>query len=160
MAFVLALLHLGVLAARNFARFKDSMEWTFVFNIFWVLWLVMPMLVGCSAVAEERKLGTLEGQLCLPATRRRQFAIKFFVTTGLSLLFGWLMPILLESEHPFPHDDPHILRAILFISVAIGGVSFYVSSLGRGTVLCANALDRANPSGNFSFLVHLDGRAF
>jgi hypothetical protein len=45
-------------------------------EFWWVLWLGLPFLVGSAAVAEERKLGTLEGQLCLPTTRRTQFAVK------------------------------------------------------------------------------------
>ena len=41
------------------------------------LWLLIPWLMGCVAIAEERKLGTMESQLCLPVNRRLQFAVKF-----------------------------------------------------------------------------------
>ena len=70
MAFALAGLHLGVLAARQFVDPHKSSEIYFVLNNFWGLWLVMPLLVGCAAVSEERKLGTHEGQLCLPVKQR------------------------------------------------------------------------------------------
>ena len=63
---VLALLHLGVIATRKFGHFRKIRCPDSLLETFWVLWLVMPLLVGCAAVAEERKMGTLEGQLCLP----------------------------------------------------------------------------------------------
>ncbi len=66
MAGVLALLHLGVIAERKFGHYQKNSSTEFVLEIFWGLWLVMPMLVGAAAVAEERKLGTLAGQFCLP----------------------------------------------------------------------------------------------
>jgi ABC-type transport system involved in multi-copper enzyme maturation permease subunit len=91
----LAVLHLIAIAARNFENgFKDHELLSFASHYFWGLWLVMPLLVGGAAVAEERKLGTLEGQLCLPARRRTQFAIKLGVVLLLSLLFGTVMPLL------------------------------------------------------------------
>ena len=68
-----------------------------------MLWLVMPVLVGCAAVAEERKLGTLESQLCLPVKRRTQFAIKFFVALFLSVLLGAILPLLLEGTKILPN---------------------------------------------------------
>jgi hypothetical protein len=69
----------------------------FTLRHLWFLWLMMPLLTGCAAVAEERRLGTLESQLCLPAKRRTQFAVKLLVAIGLSLLFGAIMPVLLEA---------------------------------------------------------------
>src|SRR5207245_2154907 len=77
---VLAMAHLGMIVARKAGSgFPDSPVLEFLTGQFWVLWLVMPLLIGCTAVAEERKLGTLEAQLCLPARRRTQFATKFIV---------------------------------------------------------------------------------
>ena len=64
LAGVVALIHLAVVAARKFGDFKDSLVVQILLEGFWVLWLAMPFLVGCAAVAEERKLGTLESQLC------------------------------------------------------------------------------------------------
>ena len=62
----------------------------------WVLWLVMPLMIGCMAVAEERKLGVTEAQLCLPASRRFQFATKFIPVMIFGVLLGGIMPQLLE----------------------------------------------------------------
>jgi ABC-type transport system involved in multi-copper enzyme maturation permease subunit len=107
LAGALALLHLGVLAARKFGRFQMNSSMEFILEIFWGLWLVMPMLVGAAAVAEERKLGTLAGQLCLPVKRRIQFAMKFRMVLVLSVLFGTVLPLLLEGTRILP--DAHIL---------------------------------------------------
>jgi hypothetical protein len=102
LAGALALLHLGVLAEGKFGHVKRGSSMEFIIQIFWGLWLVMPMLVGAAAVAEERKMGTLEGQLCLPVKRRTQFATKFLVVLFLSTLFGVLMPLLLEGARILP----------------------------------------------------------
>jgi ABC-type transport system involved in multi-copper enzyme maturation permease subunit len=100
---VLALIHLAVLATRKFGGdFKNSPTLEFLLQQFWVLWLAMPLLIGCAVVADERKLGTLEGQLCLPARRRTQFAIKFTTALLLSLLLGFVMPLLFEGSRILP----------------------------------------------------------
>jgi ABC-type Na+ efflux pump permease subunit len=102
MAGALALLHVGVLATRKFGSFQRNSSMEFILEIFWGLWLVMPLLVGCAAAAEERKMGTLEGQLCLPVRRRTQFAVKAGGVLLLSLLFGVAMPLLLEGARILP----------------------------------------------------------
>jgi ABC-type transport system involved in multi-copper enzyme maturation permease subunit len=102
MAGVLLLLHLGVIATRKFGDFKGYPDLKFALEQFWYLWFVMPFLVGCAAVAEERKLGTLEGQLCLPAKRRTQFGLKLFVVFALSVVMGTIMPVLLEGTRILP----------------------------------------------------------
>ena len=94
----LAVLHLGMIAARNCGNgFKTNGTVDVVLHQFWGLWMIMPLLVGCAAVAEERKLGTLEGQLCLPARRRTQFVSKLGVVLLLSVLLGAVMPVLMET---------------------------------------------------------------
>lgn len=102
MAFALLVLHLGVLATRHLGNFRKNSSTEFVLETFWVLWLAMPLLVGCAAVAEERKIGTLDSQLCLPVKQRSQFTIKFLVVLALSLLFGGVMPLLLEGAKILP----------------------------------------------------------
>ncbi len=102
LAGALALLHLGVLATRKIGHFKPNSSTQFILEIFWGLWLVMPMLVGAAAVAEERKLGTLAGPLCLPVKWRTQFAVKFRMVLVLSVLFGAGMPLLLEGTRVLP----------------------------------------------------------
>ena len=89
-------------STRKLGHYQRNSRLEFVLEIFWGLWLVMPMLVGAAAVAEERKLGTLAGQFCLPVKRRTQFAVKFRVVMLLSILFGVVMPLLLEGSRILP----------------------------------------------------------
>ena len=162
LAGLLALLHLGVLGVRKFADLKSSGFLQLVSEGFWVLWLVMPLLIGCAAVAEERKLGTLEAQLCLPARRRSQFLIKFVSTLLLSVLLGAALPVLFEGARILPDIQTRlvdfalateegtiiplghylsvllgvVLPFLVFASVSVGvaAVSFYASTLARNTM--------------------------
>jgi hypothetical protein len=164
MAFGLAVLHLAMLAAREYIDPAKSRDLMFVLENFWGLWFVMPLLIGCAAVAEERKLGTHEGQLCLPERRRTQFGIKLTVALGLSLLLGVVMPLLFEGTRILPgsplslaslQNDWSIptssaqaliwkcivamnlsLPILVFVLIAAMTclVSFYVSTLARNTL--------------------------
>jgi hypothetical protein len=149
---VLALLHLAVIAIREFGDFKDSPSTEFVLNTFWILWFAMPLVVGCAAVAEERKIGTLESQLCLAARRRTQFWIKFLFAMMLSLIFAVAVPLLLEGSRIVPDFHPKFLEALsqVFLkregafSAAVGNIiSFLRFSmpvlvlLGIATVIAA-----------------------
>jgi ABC-type transport system involved in multi-copper enzyme maturation permease subunit len=100
---LLALGHLALIALRSMhGDLKAAWGFEFVAFNFWTLWLVMPVLIGCAAVAEERKLGTLEAQLCLPASRRTQFLLKFGVALMLAIFFGVAVPVLLEAGRILP----------------------------------------------------------
>lgn len=103
LAGLLALVHLAVIAVRTWGGdFKDYPALEFVLEHFWVLWAAMPLLVGSAAVAEERRLGTLEAQLCLPSRRRTQFGIKFVGALLLSIGLGVVMPLMLEGHRILP----------------------------------------------------------
>jgi hypothetical protein len=99
---VLTLLHIVVLIIRKCVSLPETSSLGFTLRTFWGLWLVMPLLVGCAAAAEERKLGTLAGQLCLPARWRTQFMAKAGVVLLLSVLLGAVMPLLLEGARVLP----------------------------------------------------------
>ncbi len=102
-AAVLALTHLGVIAMRKLGGgFKDSPALEMLTLGFWAIWMVMPLLIGCTAVAEERKLGTLESQLCLPVSRRKQILVKFAVASALAVFFGVAVPLLFEGRRILP----------------------------------------------------------
>ena len=134
-AFALLVLHLGVIVTRHWGHYTRNSTTELVLEGFWALWLVMPLLMGCAAVAEERKLGMLEGQLCLPVKRRTQFAVKLLVALGLSVVFGVIMPLLLEGRRVWPTDFwPLALPIFAGVSLLIGGISFYVSTLARNTL--------------------------
>jgi hypothetical protein len=100
---VLLLLHLAVIAVRTLGNgLREFPTLSFVMEHFWWLWLLMPFLVGCAAVAEERKLGTLEAQSCLPAKRWIQFAAKLMSALLLSVILGAVMPVILEGNKILP----------------------------------------------------------
>lgn len=163
LAGVLAVLHVAVMVARNVGHgFKNSEATRFLLEHFWVLWTLMPWLAGCAAVAEERKLGTLESKLCLPAKRRGQFTIKLAVTLLTSVLLGAVAPLLFEGENILPDfriERPdnfalftpegnlvtlgNVLRLVslglpflTLAAIAIGttAMSFYVSTFSRNTL--------------------------
>jgi hypothetical protein len=93
----LLVLHIGVIVLRKYHHFPKDSAGEVLTAIFWMLWLVIPPVIGSMAVAEERRLGVMEGQLCLPVSRRVQFAIKGFLTLLLGILLGGVMPMLLED---------------------------------------------------------------
>jgi ABC-type transport system involved in multi-copper enzyme maturation permease subunit len=95
---VLLVLHIGVFFLRIYyaSSHRNSLA-AGVSDFFWTLWLVMPLVMGGTAVAEERKLGMADGQFCLPVSRRFQFAIKLIPTLIFGTLLGGVMPLLLET---------------------------------------------------------------
>ena len=106
MGFALLVTHLGVIVTRKLGHFPINSSLEFILENFWLLWFVFPFPAGCAAVAEERKFGTHESQLCLPSKRRTQFSVKLWVVLLLSLLFGAAMPLLVEGTRVLP--DAHI----------------------------------------------------
>jgi hypothetical protein len=93
----LLVLHLGIIVLRKYHHFEKDSAGEILTSIFWMLWLVMAPVISSMAVAEERRLGVLEGQLCLPVSFRVQFMIKGIFTLFLGILLGGVMPMLLES---------------------------------------------------------------
>lgn len=97
----LLVLHISIFFLRAFEgqhirQDPDSLVST-VSEFFWSLWLIMPLAIGCMAVAEERKLSLMDGQFCLPVSRRRQFAFKFIPVLFSGVLLGGVMPLALEK---------------------------------------------------------------
>ena len=94
----LLVLHVGVFCLRIFyANYHKNSLAADVSYFFWALWPVIPLVIGCTAVAEERKLGVAEAQFCQPVSRRAQFAIKFIPALIFGTLLGGVMSILLEA---------------------------------------------------------------
>ncbi len=164
MAGVLLGLHLIVLAMRKFGHYHPNSSTLLILESFWMLWLVMPVLVGAAAISEERKLGTLGGQLCLPVRQRTQFLIKLCTVLFLSVVFGALIPILLERSRILlaihlptipdlaSYDGHAVTLALIYntfaafsalwfpsfiyvvLATVLGIISFYASSLARNTL--------------------------
>ena len=139
--------HLVVIIVRrtNAAYFGQHRNEAMIWEAWSLLWLVMPVLIGSMAVAEERKLGTLEGFLCLPVTRRREFVAKFVVVMFLGVFLGGVMPMFVEWLGSLIGLTPHILDAtmefngkvvtfaaeVLGFSAGLAFIAFYASTLTR-----------------------------
>jgi ABC-type transport system involved in multi-copper enzyme maturation permease subunit len=97
-ACALLALHIAIFFLRIFFvnSHKNSLA-AVASDFFWTLWLVVPVILGCSAVAEERRLGMAEAQFCQPVSRRSQFAAKFIPILIFGTLLGGVLPILLET---------------------------------------------------------------
>ena len=148
-AFGVLMFHACSLVVRKFHNFSTNSELRFAFEATPFLWLLMPWLIGGVAVAEERKLGTMESQLCLPVTRRLQFTIKFAVVVLLGLVLGGLMPCLIETigalagvlseilKLPFAPDFGLYFATVAEVMIAatsIAIISFFASTLTRNTL--------------------------
>jgi hypothetical protein len=131
-AALLLFLHLASFITRKIHPHFSNPDLQFVLEGIWLLWLLMPILIGCSAIADERRLGVIESQLTLPVSRRVQLFIKFSIGLVLSLFLGAAMPLLLEGTKDL-NDWLFAIVAGLFF------VSFYASSMAR-TVLQAIGL--------------------
>lgn len=115
------------------AYFQQHPSALMVWESWPLLWLMMPLLIGGVAVSEERKLGTLENFLCLPATRRRQFAIKFFVAMALGVLLGGVIPLLVEGLAALIGLPGQFFKATLMFDWKM--VSLTAASLGGSACL-------------------------
>ncbi len=90
----LFVLHLGVVLVRKNWHAGNEISsglLRFALENFAVFWLTSPLFAGCASVAEERRMGTMDGQLCLPVSCRSQMAIKL----GVTLLLGGVLALLL-----------------------------------------------------------------
>ena len=137
---LLALLYLVPLVIHHIAPKLIDLE--FVLGAVPCLWLVtVPLVIGCVAVAEERRLNTLDGLLCLPISKRASFAVKFAVALVLGIVLGGVIPwVLLGMGGMRPRYFD--LQKAVEVAAVITGVAFYASTMSRGllqalsTALC------------------------
>ena len=146
LAIAIFVLHIAIILARkmNPALPEPGKVTAALFVLWFILWFALPFLIGSQAVAEERRLGTLENHLCLPVTRRAQFATKFFVAVALSVLICAGMPWLIEGTgilsgvHSISPFDvffaPKDLGILSAIAAGIAAFSFFASTLTRNTL--------------------------
>jgi hypothetical protein len=116
------------------------------------LWLVLPAIAGAVAVAEERRQGTLESQLCLPISRSWQWAIKLVITILAGITLGCLTPALLERAAVAVGVRSPIMEAtgeqvelwvrLIEDGIVAGGitfVAFYASTLTHNVLQAISA---------------------
>ncbi len=111
-------------------------------DFLWCLWLLIPLTIGCTAVAEERKPGILDNQFCLPVSKRSQFILKFVPAIILGVLLGGVLPLALETmagsfgapnEMFTATNDTHQIFGwvILYLSLGFSLAGFYGSTLAK-----------------------------
>ena len=102
-------------------------------------WLVLPVVIGACATAQEREIGALPSQLLLPMPVWQQWAIKAATCACLAMAFGVGIPLLVLKLAPI--DNPLGSLPPIGAMVAMHGVllitSFYVSSASRSVVWAA-----------------------
>lgn len=137
-AAVLFVLHIIVLLIRRMIAHPDDSGLFMALSCWWLLWFVFPVMIAGSAIAEERRQGTLEGFLCLPARKSAQWFIKCTVCVFLSVLLGGVMPWLLESAgrwigRPslFLEHSNQFLRSSVTVAAVMTLLGLYASSLAR-----------------------------
>lgn len=136
----LLVLHIGTIVLRAVHHLDLNSVGATLIILFWILWLVMAPVIGSMSVAEERRLGVMEGQLCLPVSRRLQYFIKALLTLFLGIFLGGVMPMLLEKigagvgggQSVFAQSDLHYLKtAIISFAAWLTLVSFFASTLAK-----------------------------
>ena len=133
-------LHFGVLVWRTHHQFQPNSPGEVLSAIFWMLWLALPVVLGATAIAEERKLGVMESQLSLPVSRRRQFFLKAVVVIVLGTLLGGVIPMYMEhvawviapKKSMFSESGAKLVPlAIVGLAAWLSVVSLFASSLAR-----------------------------
>lgn len=113
-----------------------------------LLLLALPLLLGSTVVAEERKLETLHAALCLPVSHRVQFSLKVATTLLVGVLLCAVMPWTVESialsaglkSSAFATAfDLNTLGAGCLIAAVLMMISIYASSLTQTTLHALSA---------------------
>jgi hypothetical protein len=95
------------------------------------------MVAGSLSVADERQLGTLDGLLCLPVSRRSQFVVKLLFALAVGLLSAVAMCAIEQVGHALGVGESFGAMGFtvgVFVFLALSLVGFYASTLTRGLV--------------------------
>jgi hypothetical protein len=124
-----------VLAASS-TRLVSDMAYNSAVVVTTVLYAALvSIVIGSSASAVERQMGTLQWQVLLPVAASSQWAIKVTVVLGLAVALGFGLPTVLVSTGSLLRGTDPNLRLPVFPAIAIIAVlaagSLYVSTLCR-----------------------------
>jgi ABC-type transport system involved in multi-copper enzyme maturation permease subunit len=97
--------------------------------------LLLALLIGSSASAAERQIGTLEWQTLLPIAAWKQWVVKVGVVFGLAVALAFGLPILLLYFGGLVRPDSIMslmaARSAITVVIVATTASVYVSSLSR-----------------------------
>jgi hypothetical protein len=96
----------------------------------------MPLIIGSSAIAEERNLGARAWHLTIPVSARLQWFIKLSVVLLFAALFGIGVPLFWLLFYVPASELPPLFALTLFCTSVflVTLISFYASSFARDTV--------------------------
>jgi ABC-type transport system involved in multi-copper enzyme maturation permease subunit len=147
LAGALLLIHVAVLTVRVLTAgyLSTHRSIAMILEAFPVLWLAMPLLVASVAIAEERKLGTLETVSCVPVSRWWQLGVKLGLALLLGFLLGAVVPLAVEQLGTLAGLHPNTMLAFgtevlpaagvtVLAALGITLLAFYGSSLTRNTL--------------------------
>ncbi|MDB6026199.1 MAG: inlJ 1 [Verrucomicrobiales bacterium] len=127
---LLVLLHFAALGASHWkAPSMNSYMGMAMFMSRVLLMTLPPLLIGCVAVAEERRLGTILWHRTLPISAWKQWLIKLAVVYGLTFLTAWVLPRCLPMDLQDIGRDGHFAMTVVAFSLATLGL--LVSSLSK-----------------------------
>jgi ABC-type transport system involved in multi-copper enzyme maturation permease subunit len=126
-----------VVVALTTRRVDHSLMVANVLLTFYVV--VIPIVIGSAAVAEERRFGMLGAQLLLPVAVAAQWAVKATVTLALAVALGLLLPLalalaLMTTAQPPPPSGVGLYAMAPQWFIFAGGftaVALYMSTLAR-----------------------------
>jgi ABC-2 family transporter len=103
-----------------------------VFSVFYTL--VLPVVIGSLACAEERHFGTLDTQLLLPVRCSTQWFVKSATALGLAVTLALLLPVALarlfgDVLPVAPRGTP--MAEPIIVVLGVTSISLYVSTLAR-----------------------------
>lgn len=95
--------------------------------------MILPLVIGAIASAEERHHGTHQGQLLQPVPAWQQWLAKAGVTFALALIFGVGLPMTLAA---FGGDEgtPRMAGPLAMICILLTAIGLYLSSLSTSAV--------------------------
>ena len=141
---LLFVLHLGVVLVRHLTYDSLGQTARSALELFGAIWFMVPALVGSPAIAEERKLGTMDAQRCLPAASWMQFGVKLVFAIVIAafsgVYFGPPIASVLwsDSQGTLPFwTQAFGLKELMQVAVLFAGgalLGFYASTLSRNII--------------------------
>lgn len=90
--------------------------------------VLMAVVIGSLASAEERQFGTLEWQVLLPVATWKQWAVKAATVFGLAIVLALGLPVLMMLVLPSA-DDIRVRAWDAVPVIVVATASLYISSL-------------------------------
>jgi hypothetical protein len=139
-------LHLLVIFVRHAERARLSQMVLYGLESFGGLWLLVPLVVSATSVAEERRLGTADALRTLPFSARAQFVVKLLFVLVIGGLLSPVLLVLAEGIGRSLGLSAHLggltameLELLWLVTAALAVIGFYASTLTRNVVQALGA---------------------